>query len=58
MSDNLNYRTLSGFTGASVIDMQNTGGAGRTGRGRTIQVWKGDGIQMNVTSVHDGNTSS
>ena len=24
-SDNLNYRTLSGFTGASVIDMQNTG---------------------------------
>ena len=25
MSDNPNYRTLSGFTGASVIDMQNAG---------------------------------
>ena len=25
LSDNINYRTLSGVTGASVVDMQNAG---------------------------------
>ena len=50
-SDNPNYRTLSGFTGASVIDMQNAGrwksshdagalcesGVSRTGRDCPVQ---------------------